>query len=64
MDEFKSCKLRAGVCGGVGVGAGGPCPLKNRKAIGFPHEYWYGQFSIIIGSPAKRHLNGVSLADQ
>ena len=57
--------------GGGGGGAGGPDPLKNHKNIGFlsktglnPLENHKAtiQCWAIIGPPAKRHLNGVSLA--
>ena len=56
---------------GGGGGAGGPDPLKNHKNIGFlsktglnPLENHKAtiQCWAIIGPPAKRHLNGVSLA--
>ena len=56
-------------------GTGGPDPLENYKNIGFlsntcpdPLKSQRYQVSIqclaIIGPPAKRHLNGVSLAGQ
>ena len=56
-------------------GTGGPDPLDNYKNIGFlsntgpdPLKSQSYQVSIqcwaIIGPPAKRHLNGVSLAGQ
>ena len=61
----------------VGVATGGPAPPppENHKNIGFPsitgldllkitklqsqHSMW-----VIIGTPAKRHFNGVSLVGQ
>ena len=52
-----------------GGGLGGPDPLKNHQNIGFlsntsPSQSYQvsNQCSAIIGTPAKRHLNGVSLA--
>ena len=56
-------------------GTGGPDLLENHKNIGFlsntgpdPRKWQSYQASIqcrvIIGTPAKRHLNGVSLAGQ
>ena len=68
-------KTHTSSCAGPeGGGAGGPDPLKNHKFIGFPprntgpdllkitklpsqHSFW-----AIIGPPAKRHFNIVSLA--
>ena len=54
-------------------GQGGLDPLKNKKKIGFlsntgsyPHEKNHKaanasiQYSVIINTPVKRHLNGVS----
>ena len=60
---------------GGGQGSGPPPPLENHKNIGFlsntgqdPEKSQSYQARIqswaIIGTPAKRHLNGVSLADQ
>ena len=55
-----------------GWGTGGPDPPENHKNIGFlsntgpdPLKNRYQasiQFLAIIGKPAKRHLNDVSLA--
>ena len=56
-------------------GQGVPTPLKNHKLIGFPsntgpdplknHKATKPAFNgASIGPPAKRHLNGVSLASQ
>ena len=59
--------------GPKGGGAGGPDPPKNHKDIGFPSNTgldprkWQSyqasiQCRVIIGTPANRNLNGVSLA--
>ena len=49
-----------------GWGEGGPDPLENHESIGSPKQSQNYKASIqcrsIIGLPAKRHLNGVSLA--
>ena len=58
--------------GSRGGGAGGPDSLRNHKNIGFISKYWSRtvekpqcykasiQCWAIVGTPAKRHLNGVS----
>ena len=61
---------------GSSEGTGGQDPLENHKNIGFlskidpdplkNHKNYQAsiQCRAIIGTPAKRHLNGVSLADR
>ena len=71
------CGSRGGGGGGGGGVAGGPeSPEKSQKyrVSSISWKYWSGspkklqnyqasiQCSAIIGTPAKRHLNGVSLA--
>ena len=65
-----------GVGGGGGTGGPDPPPPGNSQSYRVPYQYWSGspeksqsyqasiQYWAIIGTPEKRHLNGVSLVDR